>query len=329
MLISRQAEAWIAARRPYPDELEWAAENNARMANSIRELPQTLPIICSTLSDVKINESAPNPHVLSSLEKVLNGVRTSIFSLYQVTCLVRFDDGDTTSPSGLLEAFSANQLEQAITTSVILAQIARPGSLGIAGGVVLVEDKVFSTIPRQWFFYEMHSGDFRRSKWPQIDDLQLTKLCVWAKELGAFSSAVARTRIQRTLAALTHAISLPSSQSGETLFRAMQGLEAFFSDGTGDLRRQLSEKSQIWLGPSGQSKNVVGHLYDLRSSYVHGSANLDYPFGLRDSYEEDKLTSKKLSEAVEFAIRLLIATIQRCAADRLFDLKWNYGYEAT
>lgn len=328
MFISRTAEAWIAIRPAFPDELDWAVENNARVASSLREFPVALAMVHATLNDVDISEGVPSLDILSQLKALLGGLDISQFSLRRVRCLVKFETGKSTSPAGLLDSFAANQLKEAIDVVSVLNQIARPGSLGVAGGVVIVDNKILSTITRQWFMYELHSGDSRRIVWPQIVDLSLAQVCSWSGELGALSSAIARTRVQRSFAALTYALSLPSVQAGETLFRAMQGLEAFFSDGVGDLRRQLSEKSQLWLGTSGKSKNIVGHLYDLRSSYVHGSANLSYSFGLHDSWEEDRQTSKKLSEGVEFAVRLLLATIQRCIRDQVFELQWKYGYEA-
>ena len=327
MLKSRTAAAWIAVRPPYPDELEWADDINTRAAKSLEELPLALPEIHATLKDIRVEESDPSASIARHLDANLGGLRSSHFALRKIACVVSFDDGGSIYPDGLLEAFTANQLGEAIDVAVSLAQIARPGSLGIGGGIVVVDGEVLAMVKRQWFLYGLHSGDNRASVWPPLQDIKLLEVCHWAKCLGAFSSSFADGRIQRAFAALCHALSLPSAQSGEILFRAMQGLEAFYSDGIGDLRRQLSEKSQLWLGSTGQSANIVGHLYDLRSSYIHGSAKLSYPFNLHDGWNEDSKTNKRLTEGVEFAFRLLLATVQRCIRDGVSDLYWKYKYE--
>ena len=109
----------------------------------------------------------------------------------------------------------------------------------------------------------------------------------------------------------------------------MQALEAFYSDGVGDLRKQLSEKSSIWLGPWKHPKNIVGRLYDLRSSYVHGSSKLEYWNAQLKSWEEDEKLMTEMEAGTFFAVRLLVATIQKCIFSDVYDVRWSYSVETS
>jgi hypothetical protein len=127
------------------------------------------------------------------------------------------------------------------------------------------------------------------------------------------------------MATFSHIVGLTQYREGEVLFRAMQGLEAFYSEGSGDLRRQLAEKAALWLGRWESKKNIVGHLYDLRSKFVHGSSPLDYWNSNDEPLEEDKPQLLELSVAASFAVRLLVATLQQCVRDGVADVHWKYA----
>ncbi|WP_147617715.1 hypothetical protein [Oxalobacter paraformigenes] len=96
----------------------------------------------------------------------------------------------------------------------------------------------------------------------------------WANK-NNFEKYISESRIERTLAAYTYVVGLADSTSdGIQLFGVMQALEAFYIDGHGDMRRQLSEKVKLWLGRWENNTNIVGRLYDVRLTFVHGTAKL-------------------------------------------------------
>jgi hypothetical protein len=105
----------------------------------------------------------------------------------------------------------------------------------------------------------------------------------------------------------------------------MQGLEAFYCRGSGDLRRQLSEKSRLFLGKWDKMKNIVGSLYDFRSKFVHGSFNIerwnnDCMYNSKDMKDQDDLY-----KATMFAIRLLLATLQKCVEQDIDNVEFEYS----
>lgn len=104
----------------------------------------------------------------------------------------------------------------------------------------------------------------------------------------------------------------------------MQGLEAFYCRGVGDLRRQSSEKSKLFLGDWPTKKNIVGALYDVRSRFVHGNypilrANCDYELP-----EELRKHEDEVSDAAGFAVRLLIASLHRCVKENITTAEFEW-----
>ena len=109
----------------------------------------------------------------------------------------------------------------------------------------------------------------------------------------------------------------------------MQGLEAFYCDGIGDLRKQLSDKTQLWLGLRDDPSNLVGKLYDLRSKYVHGSATMPYAISIEDPEQHAPLAMKQFYGGVDFSTRLLLATLQKCVKEGVRDIQWDFTYRTT
>jgi hypothetical protein len=105
----------------------------------------------------------------------------------------------------------------------------------------------------------------------------------------------------------------------------MQGLEAFYCHGNGDLRRQLSEKTRMWLGDWSDSKNIVGQLYDMRSRFVHGSGLIEYANHNLDGWAENHQGIKKQTYGTTLAVRMLIATLQKCVALNTSNIDWSYA----
>ncbi|WP_254459740.1 hypothetical protein [Xanthomonas sacchari] len=110
-------------------------------------------------------------------------------------------------------------------------------------------------------------------------------------------------------------------KEGEIQFRAMQSLEAFYCDGIGDLRKQLAEKSALWVGCWEEPKNIVGHLYDMRSKFVHGGAKLPHWKDILDPWEEDEKHMCSFERAVILATRSVVATLQPYITDKVYNIE--------
>jgi|GEM_PF-3739109 len=165
-----------------------------------------------------------------------------------------------------------------------------------------------------------------RGDWPVAKFLSVLDVAQWVDAIGMNwqTNRMARNPIQRAFAAFTLCVGETSSIPNMTVFTAMQGLEAFYCNGRGDLRKQLSKKSRIFLGDWDDQKNIVGQLYDMRSRFVHGGFDLPCWKNDLDPDEEQITADRQLRETADFAQRLLTATLQKCIAEKIISVNWCY-----
>lgn len=206
-----------------------------------------------------------------------------------------------------------------------LSDLAFPGVVDTYIGVSIVDNNAVKYIKGKRSISSLSNTVGNDKTWPIIKTIDIMTCVNWAYRVGFGYENFARktNRIGRMLAAFTH---IPHNRQGEVLFRAMQGLEAFYCDGTRELRRQLSSKSALFLGKWKENKNIVGRLYNSRSKFIHGSSSIGYfnqDLNYCDEYAEE------IDDAADFATRLLVSTIQKCVIEDIFDINWSglYNYE--
>jgi hypothetical protein len=321
--------AWIPIRTTALDQHE--ANTNVvdeSIEAFMNSLPSVLPLLVPEVSKVQVAIKSPPPAVMTWLCRNSDLVKFKLFDIYAVSASVAFvDNQNEVKPGGdnrFLSAFSADYLGKAISLSLHLGELAYPGTIMTAEGAVTDEIGILVGIEKKYFLPCARPYNLDRRAWPALQLLDLNDVVVWATSLGFGASSFATTRLQRTLAAFTHVVGLGWSKDGEILFRAMQGLEAFYCDGVGDLRRQLAHKSQLWLGQTHDKQNIVGKLYDHRSKFIHGSAKMQYWSDVSDPWHEDSKTAEQFSDAVDFSTKLLLASLQQCVIRRATDVSWAY-----
>jgi hypothetical protein len=295
----------------------------------VRSLPRVFPLLVPEVSEVVVAEASPPPQVMTWLSRNSNLLKTKLFRTFAVSATVTYIDKKNSLEPGddtrFLSANAAFYLEKAISCCLHLAELAYPGTILAAEGAIIDELGILCDTEKKYFLSCARPYYCDSTAWPSIALLDLNDVAIWAKSIGFTDSSFATTRLQRTFAAFTHVIGLGWNNDGETLFRAMQGLEAFYCDGIGDLRRQLAQKSEVWLGPSQERRNIVGKLYDHRSKFIHGSAKMLYRHSFSDPEEEDGKAFEEFTDAVEFATRLLLATLQQCVTRQVADVNWSYS----
>lgn len=326
---SQAVTAWLPIRSTAFDNHEPNTDVVDKCIDAfVHSLPLVLPLMVPEVSEVKVTEISPPPHVMSWLCRNSSLVKSQLFDIYAVSATVTFVDSRNEVGPGednrFLSAFAADYIEKAISLSLHLAELAYPGTIMTSEGAVTDDEGILAQIEKKYFLTCARPYDSDSTAWPAIKLLDLGDVVAWAISVGFTASSFAATRLQRTLAAFTHVVGLGWGNDGETLFRAMQGLEAFYCDGIGDLRRQLAHKSEVWLGPTNDKQNIVGKLYDLRSKFIHGYAKMQYWHNFSDPWQEDNKTMEQFSDAVEFSTRLLLASLQKCVTQRAADVNWTY-----
>ena len=227
---------------------------------------------------------------------------------------------------GFMPSYAGYQVQEALDTILNLSELAYPGCLTNFGGIVMLNGAAMYTIKGKSTYATLHRQG-KNAAWPPLEQIPIQNVVAWARDAGAFTEDFGTNRVQRALAAYSQMMHLGIHREGEVLFRAMQGLEAFYCEGIGDLRRQLSEKSALWLGKWTDKKNIVGHLYDIRSQFVHGSSPLSYDWSHPWGRDEVDKAAVILEAGASFGVRLLFATLQKCARDGIKDIRWSYAIE--
>ncbi|MEO1078521.1 MAG: hypothetical protein AAFY29_03125 [Pseudomonadota bacterium] len=161
--------------------------------------------------------------------------------------------------------------------------------------------------------------------WPRLTDIPLERVCDWADAVGYRDSTKARGQMQRALAACLTASTREYTDPGALLFYAMQGLEAFYvTNSESGIGGQFRENLAVFLG----SENAVDskrmkELYDTRSRFVHGQRFLTWQNGAMSYTKGDYKERQRLNEHAKFALRLLVATLQRCIELDASSVGWS------
>jgi len=247
----------------------------------------------------------------------------------RVNRTVLFENNSHHSPVDLEEhvPFSALiTVKNAIEAALTMSELCFPGSISSLVTYFYCNNTM-DKLSRKTALYSLGMPGHEKLEWPELHTLDLKKSLKWALKIGYKDEYFAKSRVGRTLAAYSHLLTLTENRSGEQLFRAMQGLEAFYCDGNGDLRKQLQDKTTLWFG-DWKSIYSCGKLYEIRSKFVHGSSLINY-FGVDVvDAEEDKSYEESIN-ATKLATRLLVATLQRCIDEDVVDIVWKAGFETT
>jgi hypothetical protein len=287
-----------------------------------------------SIKSAKARYAAPPKEVLEWMKGKSLFASTRLCDHAEVSAEVNVDidelkeiSNTTTIEQEYIRGFAAIDVSAAIEAALVLSELALPGCINTLDGMSVVEDHNVYAVREKRSYYSLLNPEENEPRWPELKQVGLVRTLKWGKTIGYGKIAFASARVGRGLAAFTHVVALSEHREGEALFRAMQGLEAFYCDGNGDLRRQLSDKSAVWLGRWADKRNVVGKLYDVRSKFVHGSGVMEYWGHSRDAWSENEKAKSEYSFSAAFAIRLLVATLQKCIREDIYNISWGVSVE--
>lgn len=324
---------WLPVLKPIKmPNLFYSEDYNERIQEFSVDLCKVLPLLDSKIKCVKTSViNVPNREVLRNLKNVNKfSFDKRDVKFIKIECWYEFNKElfQQLNPKENISTFFSNLpyfasdfFGSVLRDSMIIVELAFPGRFNYHTGCCYWKRRKMGEISSFHGIYR-EALDNKNFKWPEVQTLSFIKVSQWIKKIGLFDQGVSRSPIQRALASFTH---LFSPRDSENLFWAMQGLEAFYCKGNGDLRRQLSEKSRLFLGEWNQMKNIVGSLYDFRSKFVHGSFNLERWNNDRMYDHEDEKDREDLYKATMLAIRILLSTLQKCAVQEITDVKFDYS----
>lgn len=326
------AVAWIPINKPafHPDQFEVYERSRDQFIN---QLGEALQYLSKDIVEVGTSIHTPPAEIFEILShrNLFNNAKFVEYIQIQAAVEIDLEELHRLNKGELeqefVDATSAIHLSALLEQILVLSELALPGCISFDEGVAV--NGMSCTIKAKRAFHDLRFPEGKGSVWPSLIELDLRSVVKWALGTSFADSALGKTRVERCLAAYTHVIALTQNSEGEVLFRAMQALEAFYSDGSGDLRKQLSDKSSIWLGPWPDRRNIVGHLYDSRSKFIHGASSLEYSFARSDPWEEDEKMMIDFHSSSTFAVRLLVATLQRCVERDVHELSWSYSLKTS
>lgn len=329
--------AYVPFFKTIPDFLgerpqEYFVESRNAYINS---LSPYLAVRNETIYDIEIEFGEPPEFVYEWLKERSFFNKLLIVDHLIITCKVDIDLEELyeinkvdSLDDTFLKHCAAILLGDALEDAHTLSELSHPGCITVLEGVITAEKEgVVHQLRGKRAFTELRIKEFEGVGWPDIVRLDLVDTYRWAKELGFSRKSYPDSRIGRALAAFSHVVGLGDQREGDVLFRAMQGLEAFYCDGKGDLRRQLSEKVRLWIGSWNDRKNIVGHLYDSRSAFVHGDSHIEFFGHKKDAWEENEKAKLKSRTSSIFAVRLLLRTLQLCVLSNTTEINWAFKIE--
>ncbi len=213
--------------------------------------------------------------------------------------------------------------EEKLYDLALVANLARPGSVELFEGHVLIEDhKIHAT--KRFSSWNLREATRLAEKlgWPKLDDLSVSEVWQWSEPVEGLSAGYSTSPVGRALNALSHLTS-PGSSQPFSLFWALMGLEALYIRGSGGVMEQLREKIHTLLGTPVTHKKRFTRMYDLRSRIIHGQLDFSSAYSEIEGPEDDRF-HKDLGEATDLATALLLATLQQLVKRDWWGLRFSY-----
>lgn len=217
----------------------------------------------------------------------------------------------------------ADQFRHSIYRFLILTQIAKPGTLKLREGDILVDNKL------DHFFYPFNSlhrltlDQNKKFKWPSYVEIKFIDAWNWYLQNSFSIQGQGKSKAERAINAFTYLFKDYLGNTESDLFWSLIGIEALYCMGTEGLSEQIYIKSQIVLGEITDYKKRLKQMYDFRSRLVHG--DLDIPPKHFDSEDvEYNNFHQKLIDSAILAVAILTATLQRMIIDNKKELEFKY-----
>lgn len=293
-------------------------------------LPACLPQLEPTLKECSGALGRPPETILNALRQQWPWSARRNYRYVRVRAQTEPSTSDSPPPKSITaetwaRLIGATKLRDAVLQLLVLTELSDPSLIAVSAGHVIGPSVGTTYRLQKQPFYSIEEDSHRIDVWPQIQTLSIEQVVHWAVRAGYDREGVAKSRVHRAFAAFTQCIALSETRSSEVLFRSMQGLEAFYCDGNGDLRKQLDDKSRLWLGKMPAGNMSIGKLYEQRSKVIHGSNPIPFWPEIFDAAPGVSEIRSSLSDAASYALRILVATLQETIRQGVHEVTWSYA----
>lgn len=330
-LVKFPLVAWLPIRRKLHHS--WEFEDDVDALSDFKDNARSsLSRLNPSLGLTSVIEETPPNNIIQAVCRNNEWFIDSIIDQFcyfvkvDLTCeidLLTLNHGDEKNRDMLAWSCAGAEAASDIAFLLQLMALAAPGRLAALTGVLSVGDLIFYPIKIPTSSGGRHLDKDRNELWPKLTRIPLLSVSLWEQQLGICSKGFGTTAVAKAFVSFTHMVNCDLGANEIRLFWAMQGLEALYCSGSGDLRRQLRDKIGIFLGDLPVGKNIIGNLYDFRSKFVHGDAIFARSGFGSELNENDVHDESKMGETASFAYRLLIASLQKCSSENRTDLKFE------
>ena len=164
-----------------------------------------------------------------------------------------------------------------------------------------------------------------KSQWPKLTNISLSSTIKWISSPKWLLDQIGGSPLVRALNALTYVFSPEPELSGLGIMYSLMGIEALYAQGQEDsIGEQILYKTQAIFGSREGLRKKIKGMYDFRSRLVHGQ--LDFVPCFTDWYPSElRKTYKKLYDANDIAIAILLATFQKMIINDWKTLTFEYA----
>lgn len=216
--------------------------------------------------------------------------------------------------------FLAFELEEIIYDLVIIANIARPGTLRTHEGYIFQSEKLSRPIREVLDTLYGSLEIAEKIGWPTVHDLPVRLVWDWSNA-NRLLKGDGQTPLSRSYNAFTYLFDIGNTD--HHIFWALIGIEALYANGTIKVMEQIIEKCQIFLGPLRTHKKSFKQMYNTRSKFIHGALPFAGKFGGGGDTRFDSYSSD-VSDATDFAQAILLSTLQQLAIKGWNELKFSF-----
>lgn len=164
-----------------------------------------------------------------------------------------------------------------------------------------------------------------RGRWPTFQRIPFKKVIHWYLYLQIGVKQKADTGTERAIFAVHHLAKMDPAIS--SLIWLFHGLEALFSTRIGEnqagLARRISTFFELDEKKKSYLKKRIKELYDLRSSFVHGTYGVWHPIQSEPIDKRLDADYDRINSATMFGFALLIATLQRMIDEDILELSYE------
>jgi hypothetical protein len=201
----------------------------------------------------------------------------------------------------------ANELRKKVMNLFLVANIAKPGSIGFESGMIYANGHLSSELGHFSCDY-LDQEDYELESIIRLRELPIRRVWDWFDSVEGTELNTSIGSLGRAIGALSYIFGPGSSDLWPQMVWSILGLEAIYAPKEQLQKYQLTTNIPKILGKKAVAEDLIERLYELRLQFIHGGA--DFPFAHNDFNEVYGLEDDEFYEAQHYALALLLASLQ-------------------